>query len=189
MHEEIFKLDQAIIISPNFDSIYETYARQKTNGSILVKSYKDKDIAKYIRGGDNRLIIKSHGSASDSNIIFTYLDYAQARVESAIFYEVLKSLALTHTFLFIGCGINDPDIAIIFEDIRFAHGDDLPEHYMTIPKEEVDTDIMNLVSSMRNIHFCEYDSTDGHSQLTKALIDLRYAVEERRNEIAKNQKW
>nr|WP_219195501.1 hypothetical protein [Neisseria meningitidis] len=65
----------------------------------------------------------------------------------------------------------------------------MPEHYMTIPKEEVDTDIMNLVSSMRNIHFCEYDSTDGHSQLTKALIDLRYAVEERRNEIAKNQKW
>lgn len=190
IHEYIFNLDASIVISPNFDCIYENFAIHQTRGSIIIKPYTSKDIAKYIRGGNNRLIIKSHGNAdTPEELIFTRKDYANARVNHALFYEILKSLALTHTFLFLGCGINDPDIRMIFEDIRFAYGNSLPEHYMTIPKHEAKEGILSLLNSLTNINFYEYSHENCHIDLTLSLKDLCDQVEEAREKIASFRKW
>lgn len=190
IHEYIFNLDASIVISPNFDCIYENFATHQTQGAIIIKPYTSKDIAKYIRGGDNRLIIKSHGNAdSPEELIFTRKDYANARVNYALFYEILKSLALTHTFLFLGCGINDPDIRMIFEDIRFAYGNSLPEHYMTIPKSEAKEGILSLLNSLTNINFYEYSDENCHIDLTLSLKNLCDQVEEAREQIASFRKW
>lgn len=189
IHEHIFELDVSIIITPNFDSIYETYASSKSNGTIQVRQYYD-DIAQYIRGGDERVIIKSHGSASDTHkVIFTHEDYAKARTEHMLFYEIIKSLALTHTFLFIGCGINDPDIRMLFEDIRYSYGKVLPYHYMTIPSNSEDESIKNIFSKMTNIRFLEYSSENNHINLTSSIKKLLGQVQEKRDELAGNQKW
>lgn len=190
IHEFIFNLDLPIIITPNFDCIYDTYAEQRTKGNILVKSYYDSDIPRYIRdNGKCRLIIKSHGTAKKpEEIIFTNQDYVQARTKHALFYDIIKSLVLTNTFLFIGCGINDPDIKMIFEDIRFSHGD-LPKHYMTISSGSVEENIKNIFQEMTNINFLEYSGENNHSELTESLEELYNLVENERERISFSRTW
>lgn len=63
IHTEIFKLDSRIVLTPNFDKIYETYVIKVSEGTVKVKNYYDDDIAKVIRGRrTDRTIIKIHGT-------------------------------------------------------------------------------------------------------------------------------
>ena len=189
IHKHIYNLDSSIVASPNFDVIYETYAQGISAGSIVIKDHTNSDIINYIGGGEYRLFLKTHGSANaPGHLIFTRNEYAEARIKHRLFYELLKSLVLTHKFLFLGCGINDPDIQTLFEDVQFAYSD-MPLHYMTLPKGEVDSDIIQVVRASMKLDFFEYAPDHGHVELTQSLADLVDKVEDQRSKIAADQKW
>lgn len=190
IHKHIYKLDASIVASPNFDNIYDTYAANISAGTVIVKDHTSQDTANYLLGGNNRLILKTHGSANDpQNVIFTRHDYAEARTKYVLFYEILKSLVLTHTFLFIGCGTDDPDIRMLFEDIQFAHNR-MPFHYMTLPRGEVHGDILTIASESMRIKFLSYSPDNGHAELTESLGALVEKVESFRDqELSKTLKW
>ncbi|WP_429208619.1 MULTISPECIES: SIR2 family protein [Aeromonas] len=182
IHEHIYNLDASIVASPNFDTIYDSYALGVSAGTIITKNHTSNDIANYLNGGGTRLLLKTHGSANDpQNIIFTRRDYAEARTKYVLFYEILKSLALTHTFLFLGCGTDDPDIRMLFEDIQFAHGR-MPYHYMTLPQGEVHEDLLNISSKAMRVKFLHYSPENGHAELTDSLEQLVEKVEQYRVE-------
>ena len=130
IHKNIFNLDCRIVVSLNFDNIYEKYATQASDNTLVVKNYYDDDIRQTVAGSD-RYVLKPHGSVDTiSRMIFTLEDYARARVQHAPFYELLTALLHTHTFLCIGCGLSDPDIKLIFEDYRYKFNE-VP-HFMTL---------------------------------------------------------
>ncbi|PHM73575.1 hypothetical protein [Xenorhabdus kozodoii] len=62
IHECLFKLDSRIVITPNFDKIYDTYVTTETQGSVVIKNYFDLDIVTFVKD-IGRLIIKIHGTA------------------------------------------------------------------------------------------------------------------------------
>lgn len=189
IHDHIYALDSSIVISPNFDNIYDTHALKISNGTIIIKDHTSSDIIKYLSGGENRLLIKTHGSANTpGSIIFTRNEYAEARTKYTLFYEILKSLILTHTFILVGCGIDDPDIRMLFEDVKFAH-DQMPHHYMTIPSKEVHEDILNIISESMKIKFLQYSDANGHAELTESLEDLVTKVDDYRAQKSIDQKW
>jgi len=190
IHESIYNLDVSIVATPNFDTIYDSYAQGVSAGTLIVKTHISDDIANYLHGGNTRLLLKTHGSANDpQNIIFTRRDYAEARTKHVLFYEILKSLALTHTFLFIGCGTDDPDIRTLFEDIQFAHGR-MPFHYMTLPAGEVHSDLLEISSRAMRVKFLSYSPENGHEELSLSLAELAGRVEEYRSECLRtSQKW
>lgn len=189
IHEHIYNLDSAIVASPNFDNIYETYASGISNGTLIVKDHTSTDISSYLCGGDVRLLLKTHGSASTpADVIFTRKDYAAARTKHVLFYEILKSLVLTHRFLFIGCGIDDPDIRALFEDVQFAH-DRMPYHFMTLPKNEVDPEVMSVAAESMKLKFYLYSPDDGHAELTNSLEDLVGKIDSYRDQKSIDQKW
>lgn len=189
IHEHIYNLDSSIVISPNFDNIFDTYASSTSEGTIIIKDHTSPDIINYLSGGETRLLLKTHGSANTpGNVIFTRKDYAEARTKYVLFYEILKSLVLTHRFLFLGCGIEDPDIRGLFEDVQFAHNG-MPYHYMTTPKGEVDPEVLDLVSETMKIKFYEYLPDNGHEELTISLKDLVTRVDTYRSERTIDQKW
>ena len=189
IHEHIYNLDSSIVASPNFDNIYDTYAQTISAGSVVIKDHTSNDIANYLLGGECRLILKTHGSANNpQEIIFTRNDYAQARTKHILFYEILKSLALTHTFIFLGCGTDDPDIRMLFEDLQFAHGR-MPHHYMTLPQGEVHPDILSVISDSMRIKFIEYSPDNGHEELTLSLADLVTEVTIYRQEKSVDLQW
>jgi hypothetical protein len=189
IHRHIYNLDSAIVASPNFDSIYDTYASNISNGTLIIRDHTSSDIVSYLGGGEVRLLLKTHGSANNpAHLIFTRQDYAEARTKYVLFYEILKSLILTHTFLFLGCGIDDPDIRSLFEDVQFAHGR-MPHHFMTMPRGEVNEDVVAIAAEAMKVKFLQYSPDNGHDELTQSLGELVKLVDGFRDLRAKDLKW
>jgi len=188
IHEHIHKLDSRIVITPNFDKIYDTYASHISSGSTITKSFLDTDLADSIRRPE-RLIIKIHGSVdSADNIIFTRKDYSEARTKHRDFYQIVEALSLTHTFIFLGCGVNDPDIRLLLEDLNFKYPFS-KQHYIVMPKNTVHQKIKDIISDTMKLNILEYDSKDHHSALTTSLEDLVNEVEIAREKIALTRSW
>lgn len=171
IHEAIYKLDANIVLTPNFDKIYDVYASSKSRGTTTVKQYYDLDLARYIRG-DRRVVVKIHGSVdSPENMIFGRRDYAEARIKHTWFYSILKSLILTHTFLFIGCGTDDPDIRLLLEDVQFSAGY-AREHYFLSAAGAISSGFKFILENTMNLRVIEYaydPATHDHSDLTTSL--------------------
>lgn len=132
IHKDIFKLNQRIVITPNFDKIYDSYATHESNGTIHIKKYDEEaDIADGLRRHD-MLIIKMHGTIdAPQKVIFTQKDYAIARTNNSKFYKIIEALLMTHTFIFIGAGINDPDIRLLLENYSTMFHTAMPHFFIT----------------------------------------------------------
>ena len=170
LHKLIFRLGSLIYMTPNFDKIFDTYARTVTHGKTVVKEYHEQGILNCIRRSD-QLIIKMHGSIdNDNKMIFTKSDYAKARINNTDFYKILEALILTKTFLFIGAGLNDPDVQLIFENMAFSFRNSR-KHFFVTP--EIRKDILDVYSKTMNLKFIEYSNPTGsHDQLQVGLTEL-----------------
>lgn len=188
IHEAIFKLDSRIVATPNFDKIYETYANHQAGGSIVVKHNYDGDAAEVIRN-DDRIILKVHGTIDSlDRMIFTRKEYAEARSKYGSFYLLLQALSLTHTFLFLGCGINDPDIRLLLEDTFFLHPSQRA-HYFVLPKRELHPSILNVIETTMNLKILQYDKRNKHKELLDSIENLVEQVEQKRDELRRTSNW
>lgn len=186
IHRHILELDTRIVISLNFDKIYDSYANTTTEGTVIVKNYYDDDIREAVSGID-RYIIKPHGTIdSISKIIFTLDDYANAQVSYSNFYEALNAVLHTHVLLFIGCGLSDPDLKTLFENYRYRYRE-MP-HYITLPSP-ISEEKEELVMRTRGLNILQYSPENGHRELTESLKELVRLVTAKRTEIALEQSW
>lgn len=186
--KKIFLLDSRIVATPNFDKIYETYANGEANGSIVVKQHYDTDVISTIRGS-GRLILKVHGTIdSPDNLIFTRAEYAQARTKYSAFYDVLEALALTHTFVFLGCGVNDPDIKLLLEDTLFKHNSSR-SHIMLLPNSALHTSVISVIQDTMNLKIIQYSPKDNHKELLDSITDLVQQVETEREQLKLDMNW
>ena len=174
--------------TPNFDKIYETKANTAANGSIVLKHHYDPDVADIIRE-NGRLILKIHGSIDSPNrMIFTRSEYAKARSEHRSFYQILDSLAVTHTFIFLGCGTNDPDLKLLFEDVFFRHPHSR-KHAMVLPRNALHNDVVDIVEETMNLRVIKYNPAANHQELTDSIKELVTLVESKRDEIKSTGNW
>lgn len=188
IHKHIFKLDSKIVITPNFDNIYDRYAQTESNGTVIVKRYTETDLAESVRT-NKRLIIKMHGSIESANeLIFTRSDYAAARSKYWSFYSIFDALAITNTFLFLGCGTNDPDIRLILEDYRYKFQYSR-EHYFVISKKSNPDSVNRIMEATMNLKMVRYDPRNDFEEFTQSIELLVTLVESKRAEIALNQSW
>lgn len=188
IHKAIFKIDSKIVATPNFDSIYETFAQHEAYGSIDVKSYYDTDLASCLRQ-TGRIVLKLHGSISSPNMmIFTQRDYAAARIKYSGFYELLNALLATQTFLFLGAGLNDPDIRLLLENYTNTF-EWSRKHYFAIPKGNLTDREKEIYSRTLNLEFLTYSPVDNHKELTDSVKELVTSVETARDIIATDRSW
>ncbi|MGX2040269.1 SIR2 family protein [Methylocaldum sp. MU1018] len=188
IHDLLFQLDLRISITPNVDCIFETSVGRRGAGAVTVKKYDDGDVADALRRHE-RVLIKSHGSISHPfQIIFTRTDYAQARNKHADFYELIEALLRTHTFLFIGCGLDDPDIRALLENYRYRHPAG-QSHYFVVPLNNLSQEVRSVLEESMKINIIQYPKSSDHSHLTYCLEHLVQSVESERVEIAKSQTW
>ncbi|TNV19701.1 SIR2 family protein [Buttiauxella sp. B2] len=189
IHESLFKLDCRIVVTPNFDKIYETYASKETLGTVVVKNYHDNDIVTDIKG-DGRVILKIHGTVDNAQkLIFSRSDYAKARSESRDFYELLSALSLTHTFLFVGCGVNDPDIRLLLEDSFFKHYGSKP-HFLVTSNKSIHKDMLPVIEDTLNLNILQYKENKGsHGELMDSFDELVTLVDEWRLVVKETLNW
>jgi hypothetical protein len=183
IHKILADLQVSIVATPNFDKVYEHQAT-----AVPVKTYYDDGVAEAIRNPGG-VILKIHGSVdSPQRMIFSRVEYAQARNTYRHFYSILDALALTHTFLFLGCGFDDPDIRLVLENYAFTHPYGRP-HYYVVPKKQLSKHLQPSIEKSLNVNLLTYDSLDDHRLLVEALEELMIGVSLARTYLAKTQSW
>ena len=187
IHEYLFNLDLHIVLTQNFDKIYDTYASTESSNTIMITNYYDDDIASVVRG-NCRAIIKAHGTIDQpTKMVFTRSEYGKARYDYSTFYLLLDSLVLTHTFVFVGCGLDDPDTRMTLE--RHAHLFPYGRpHFIVLPSGQ-HRDIQESTSRNLNLRMLTYKSDNNHIELSNSLKNLVDSVEIKRNEMASSFNW
>lgn len=186
-HELIFALDASVYITPNFDKIFDNYVTERTDGTTIVKTYYDDDVQHLVRAG-TRTILKVHGTIdTPDRMIFTRAKYADARVNHAPFYQLMDALLLTNTFLILGCGLDDPDFQLLFENFSYRFPNAQP-HYLAYG-ERVSEELERLVRETRKLKFLKYSKAHEHKELETSLAELVVLVEEQRQKFGAELNW
>lgn len=179
IHELVNKLDPKIVLTTNYDDIYELYSsRGDAVNGYNVCNYYDAHALNDIRS-TTRIILKAHGSVSDpSRVVLSLGDYFRARRNFPAFFATVDALFLTNTLLFLGCGLNDPDIGLLLENVNISAPSSHP-HYAVVENVRHPS-IKRAVRETYNLELLEYDAGQ-HAQVTDSLEDLLESVEEYRN--------
>lgn len=173
LHRIILEIDSRIVITTNFDKIYEKLCLANGNEGYKVLPYYSNSLGDEIRS-DTRVIIKAHGSIDDvQKMVFTKAEYHAAKKNHPEFYAMLRAIFLTHTAVFIGCSLDDPDLLLTLEDVRITASGTRP-HYVLVRQGANSSWEQRDWHVSYNIRALEYGPS--HADLTTGLQDLRDRV-------------
>lgn len=174
LHKLILQLDSRIVITTNFDKIYERYWHSTSDEGYRVIPYYSNDIGDALRS-DTRLIIKAHGTIDEpTRMVFTKSEYHEAKKKHGHFYNILQAIFLTHTCVFIGCSLEDPDVLLVLEDVRIT-ASSLRPHYALVREGTNNIYALQDWQKAYNIKALEYGP--GHDDLIVDLNSLAAQVE------------
>lgn len=174
LHESVLTMDPKIVVTTNYDEVYDTFCRSGTaRNGYNVSKYYDHNLVDDLRS-PVRLVVKAHGCVSKpSHIILTRSEYFNVKQRYASFYAILDALFLTSTLLFIGYSLNDPDIQLVLENANIA-APSSHSHYALVPDDN-HADIENAAARAYNIHFLKHPAGD-YNFVENALKELAYEV-------------
>jgi hypothetical protein len=172
-HDQILRLDPLILVTTNYDRILE---RLTGNGFNLHRP-DSRNVDGDLRAGIP-VLIKAHGTVDQKeDMVLAQTDYARLRREAGHMFDVLSALVLTRTCLFLGYGLQDPDINMIMENVMGARGI-APAHYVLTPRSAARhrKDVLEFAYGVTPIEYKNDDHEDGLEclkALAQAVEDLR----------------
>ncbi len=174
IHKAVLEIDPKIVITTNYDDIYDNYCRQgEAQDGYNICRYYESHLVSDLRS-PVRQIIKAHGCVSDpSQIVLTRSQYFKEKQKHSNFYKVLDSLFLTNTLFFVGYSLSDPDIQLVLENVNISAESSHP-HYALIPNDLHDS-IKRSASKAFNIEFIEYEAGN-YEQVDNMLGELSEMV-------------
>lgn len=174
MHKIILDVDPKIIITTNYDDIYDHYcvSGQADSGYNICRYY-DSFAVENIRSRI-RLVLKAHGCVSAATkIVLSRSSYYAAKRDYPGFYQLLDALFLTHTLLFVGASLTDPDIQLVLENVNISVPSAHP-HYALVERVR-HVSIKAAIKKMHNVELIEYPRGK-HDLAMNAIADLRDKV-------------
>lgn len=188
IHDDLSLVDSRLVMTTNFDKLYENRANQLQANTVLVKNYYDKDVADVFRRQD-RIVLKVHGTIDSPDLtIFTRSQYALARRDYSHFYQLLRGLFITHTFVFLGASMRDPDMQLLLEDHAYRFEGARP-HYIVMPENSARAGTLQVLEETMNLKALVYNPVDHHKALADSVANLVSKVEAAREEIARTAGW
>ncbi len=154
-HDLIATLNPQIIITTNYDNLLEGGNRDE---AYKIATFSSKTFDNFLRTGTTT-ILKIHGDANkfyndDEDIILSSSDYSRVRNSGRLAFDVLRAVFLTHTTLFLGYSMNDPDLQIILEDLFFDRKVESPHFLLTDSAEPY---MINNFKNCYGIRVLEFD--------------------------------
>jgi hypothetical protein len=188
IHDDLSRVDSRLVMTTNFDRLYETRANQLQNNTVLVKNYYDTDVADVFRRQD-RVVLKIHGTIDYlDRTVFTRSQYAMARRDYGHFYQMLRGVFVTHTFVFLGASMRDPDMQLLLEDHAYRFEGSRP-HYMVMPQNSARAGTLRVSEETMNLRALLYDPANNHKELADSVAALVPMVELARQDIAATAAW
>lgn len=113
IHKEIFRIKPRHIITTNYDSLLE---QQMNSGPFKYEVIKKDSDIPYSKS--DHYIIKMHGDLSQKNIVLKEDDYLDYENRFYMVANLVKSLIMNNTMLFIGYSLRDSTFNSIFRLIQ-----------------------------------------------------------------------
>ncbi len=170
IHEEVYKLDAKIVATTNYDDIYETYCKQgKGSQGYNVCRYYESHALNDVRS-TMRIILKAHGCVTDpQKTVLSRTQYHRARRDFPEFFNLMDSLFLANTLLFIGCSLVDPDFTLLLEGTNIKCPSAHP-HYAVSESGQAEP-LRQATRTVYNVECLEYPAGQ-HQEVVDALQDL-----------------
>ncbi len=176
IHKVVYQLDAKIVLTLNYDEIYESYCRLgKGKSAYNICRYYESHALNDLRS-TMRVILKAHGCVTDPvRIVLSRTQYFRARQEFQNFYNILDAIFLTNTLLFIGCSMNDPDANLLLESANIR----APSHHFhyAVMGSGTAAPLKTMMKEIHNVEVLEYPTGD-YSELQADLNELLKQVME-----------
>jgi len=128
IHNLIFELNPAHIITTNYDRLIEIFDEQNGSNYFVVK--KDEDLP---YSSKNKMIIKMHGDIDIGNFVLREDDYLNYSINFRLIETFIKSLFATNLILFVGFSADDPNFNQIFNWVKEILKKDFQSAYLLKP--------------------------------------------------------
>ena len=125
VHKRIFDINPHIIITTNWDSIFERAKQEYAQFYDVVST--DRELVKSVF---HHKIIKMHGDFPHKNIVFKEDDYLNYEKNFPLISNYIKSILSTHTVLFLGYSYNDINLKLIIQWLR-NNAEQRPDMFLT----------------------------------------------------------
>lgn len=172
-HRVIAETDYRGIITTNYDRILETTITQVrgwTPNTFTPDSISSLGTA---LSNPELFIFKLHGDiGSPEGIVLSNRDYDRLILRSPHVRSFLQAIFLTHTLLFVGYSLRDPDFQLVLRELTLMFESYIPTHYALIA-DAGEFAVDQLLTRM-NIQTIPYSPADGH----KEVLDILKTVEE-----------
>ena len=175
IYKDLLQLDQKIVVTTNYDEFLERNFDHYSGGNAAygVHKHTSGDLLSLVRSPQS-LIVKMHGCISEPNdLVLDRMSFFKAKQRHHGFFSVMAALLTTHTVLFLGYSLGDPDLQIILENIHSVsestHG-----HYALLPKIE-HRSVVRAIKQSYNISCIEYPAGN-HAVVPTCLQTLQEAV-------------
>jgi hypothetical protein len=179
IHEAILGIDPKIVITTNFDTIYDQYCRQgdAAEGYNIFK-YSDEHLVSQLRS-PIRCVIKAHGCVTvPESLVLSRSDFFLAKQRAPHFYKTLDALFLTHTILFLGYSLYDPDVQLVLENVNISTPSSHRHYFVTESGEPAA--LKRSKEECFNLYIHEFERGN-YTELESSLADLVLRVNECRD--------
>ncbi len=129
VHDAIVDIGPKVIVTTNFDLIIEKAIPRQAFRKVI---YNNANNFTDLLRSNTQVLVYAHGNVDDINkIVFTKEQYFVAKKDYPEFYNILEAIFMTNTILFLGCGLNDPDMSLLLENVFIRTNTTLP-HYNAV---------------------------------------------------------
>lgn len=182
LHRSLIKLHPRVIVTTNFDKLIENAWNDADDSSYAtVVTHVGEDAFRLFRD-DEKYLIKIHGSIDrPREIVFDKTSYQAAALNNKYYIDILSTLLLTHTFIFVGFSMEDPAVSMIVEGAAYRFPSTRPHYIFQSGKAVAEVD--ELWKKLRKLYVLRYSEDDNHAALAENIEQLGRAAARRKNEI------
>ncbi|MFH1111393.1 MAG: SIR2 family protein [Planctomycetota bacterium] len=172
IHTIVSRLLPRVVVTTNFDELFESHMRSRRATAYNVCRYYDGHALNHIRSG-GRVLLKAHGCMSDpERIILSRTQYFEAKRDFPSFFATLDALFLVNPVLFVGCGMDDPDMQLLLENVNLS-AKSTYSHYAVVQSGRHPS-IIRATQATLNVELLEYEQD--HREVVQALNALEDKV-------------
>ena len=170
-HELLVEIAPKVLVTTNYDTIIEGALISKSgHNSYTQFEHTREGLLDAIRSPTS-ILVKLHGCAKyPADVVLSRSDYFKLRKRHSVFFDLISAVYKLNTVLFIGCGIEDPDINLILENNQIQADTNNPSYAM-VGSKSFSVKTRETVKSQYNIDLIVYEQTaeNDHSQFEPAI--------------------
>lgn len=173
VHKQLPQIPFSLAMSTNYDMLLEnTYAKAFDSVPKSYTNDRARDFADSLWSGEF-FILKAHGDVHhSSSLVITERDYRRKIYAAAGYRALMSAIFTTKTVLFLGVGLNDPELKLFLSYLHDAFYGRGPMHYALVPQDEFSDTVTSRWRKDYRVQCLRYAATTGHPEVESFLAAL-----------------